>query len=338
MQRTALIMAGGEGSRIWPLSRKTSPKHMNTNFFERPTFKHTVDMISHLVDLDRIYVSTGPFHYRHIARSAVSKSNIILQSENRNTAPAILHCLKEIKKRNGNCTVAIMPSDQVIKDEEVLLDALEQCFISSEKEDKLIAIGTEAIYPSTNFGYLKKPSGEKGISKVLAFKEKPKYITAMEYVETGSYLFNTGIYVSTTAMLLDEYEKHMPRLFALSSSYKNMYRNAPCVSFDRGISEKTDRLYVIESTHKWLDTGTFEFIESILPKDKNGNAIKGKGLLADSRNNMLYSEGKEILAYGIEDTFVINTDDIIFVCSRKSVQRLRSLIEQLKEKGRYDIL
>jgi mannose-1-phosphate guanylyltransferase len=330
MDKAILIMAGGSGSRLWPLSRRKNPKQSHRLFSDVSTFENLLNIVQSQVPLDHIYVSVGESQYDYVKQSGVLMNNILLQKKNKNTAPAILYGVNKIVEDLGDCNVAMLPSDHLIIDENSYNKAVEAAFDAAMKTKTIIAIGTKPIYPSTGFGYIEIDYNEPGIKKVMTFKEKPSQELAVQYIADG-HLWNTGIYVSRSDVLLETYRKNLPEMSSYLSKEDVFFDFAESISFDFGIVEKMNNMHVIVSSHSWLDIGTYEFLEHYIKPDINGNIIQGNGMVFDAKSTSIVSETGTVVAYGTSDLLIVNTHDVVFVCDKKFLQRIGNLVDRLEE-------
>ena len=329
MKNAVLIMAGGSGSRLWPLTRRNNPKQSHRTFSQKSTFDYILELASEIVPAELIFTTVGDSQLEYVRNSAVLNENIIHQHTNKNTAPAILQSITCIMEKFGDCVISMIPSDHVITGGDMLKEALRTSFDIAENTQDIIAIGTKPLFPSTGFGYIKFADNTGTIKKVLSFKEKPDQKTAVTYVDDGKHLWNTGIYICRAGRLLEEYEKHLPEMFKYRNDHRSLFNNAESMSFDKGIIEKTNRLQAVLSEHLWMDMGTYDFLDHYFKKDPDRNIIHGKGLLYESENTSIISDRQMVVGFGINDLLVVSTSDVVFVCEKKYIQRIGDLFDKL---------
>lgn len=335
MKKAVLIMAGGSGSRLWPLSRKNRPKQSHRIFSNVSTFDNLLSIVRKHVPLERIYVTVGDSQYNYVSKTEILDGHILLQKQNKNTAPAILYGVNQIVKDHGDCIVAMLPSDHLIVEDELYIEAVLSACDSTSSYDSLVTIGTTPIYPSTGFGYIEVEEDAPGLKDVIAFKEKPNQIVANSYMD-GRHLWNSGIYVSRTSFLMDAYKNNLPELYACLDDLDSFYERAPSVSLDYGITEKIKRIQVVVSRHTWMDMGTYDFLEHFIEKDNNGNIVQGNGVLMDTKSTSVISEKGQVVTFGVDDLLIVNTEEVMFVCNKNLIQKIGLLVDRLAEnEGEY---
>lgn len=337
MEKVVLIMAGGSGSRLWPLSRKTLPKQAHRLFSNVSSFERILKLALSQVPIDHIFVTVGESQYEYVKQSSIIKNHILYQRQNKNTAPAILYCIDHIQRHLGDCTIAMLPSDHMILEEEKYIDALQLAFEAAEEKSTIIAIGTRPIYPSTGFGYIEREMSDHAVQKVVSFKEKPTKELAVVY-SMNQHLWNTGIYVSKVKELMQAFTKNLPDLVQELTRTDQFFDHAASISFDIGIIEKLENLHVVVSNHMWMDTGTYEFLEHFFDSDESGNTIHGKALTYDSCRTSVVSDNRVVVTFGINDALIVNTNDVVFICDKNHIQNIGKLVEHMEENGGKELL
>lgn len=330
MEKAILIMAGGSGSRLWPLTRKNRPKQSHRMFSNVSTFDRLLKMLLEEIPLENIYVTVGESQYDYISKSGILTENILYQKENKNTGPAVLFGLHQIKKQLGNCLVAMVPSDHLILEDDLYKDALWLAFSGAKSKEQVVTIGTKPVYPSSGFGYIEVADNSPGLKEVIRFKEKPSKDLACQYMDKH-HLWNSGIYVSRMDTLMSAYETFLPDTYACLKDEDSFYHEAESISLDYGITEKLERIMVVVSQHTWMDMGTYDFLEHFMEKDSSGNIIQGKGQAVDSSSTTIISEVGQVVTFGTQELLVVNTEDVVFVCDKKLIQKIGRLVEKLEE-------
>ncbi|WP_202318604.1 mannose-1-phosphate guanylyltransferase/mannose-6-phosphate isomerase [Archaeoglobus neptunius] len=323
-----VILAGGSGTRLFPLSREELPKQFIEIFENRSLFQHTVRRALMLADPEDIYIVANEKHkFRvldQLAEIGVEIPNILLEPVAKNTLPAVIYALREI---GGDATVAVMPADHLIDANEDFIKA----FKNAEKlaDNHIVTFGVKPTHPHTGYGYI-KPGKELGEGFLVErFIEKPNRETAEMLIREGC-LWNSGIFVFSKDLFLEECGKHVPEVLGLLE--KTDYISLPEVSIDKGVMEKTDKAAVIPLNTFWSDVGSFDAIYELYKKDDRGNAISGEILIVDSENNLAISE-RLLALVGVRDLAVIDTGDVVLVSSKKDSQKIRDIVRILREKG-----
>ncbi|AFL94677.1 bifunctional mannose-6-phosphate isomerase/mannose-1-phosphate guanylyl transferase [Thermococcus cleftensis] len=344
----SLILAGGRGTRLWPLSRELMPKQFVRFLDDRSLFQKTVERALKFSRPEEIFVVTNrDYKFRVLDDLGelgvkLPEENVLLEPEGRNTLPAILWGVLRVEETFGDSTVAVLPSDHLIEAGE----AYERAFRNAEKlaEGYLVTFGIKPTRPHTGYGYIRpggKIQSEGGVIgyTVAEFKEKPDLETAKRYVEEN-YLWNSGMFMFRTGVFIEEVKVHAPKVweaFENAGSVEEAYRAVPDVSVDYGVMEKTGKAAVVPLNTYWNDLGSFDAIYDVLEKDESGNAVRVSGKNSDyialnSRNNLVMTE-RLTATVGVEDLIIIDTDDALLVAHRGESQRVKEVYKLLKERG-----
>jgi len=352
----AVIMAGGTGKRLWPLSRKKRPKQVLRLLNGQTLLRRCFERIRPMFDIRNIIVLTNA-DYVDVVRENLPElpfNNIIAEPAVRDTAGAIGLVSSILTKYDSDATIAVVTADQVIKPAEMLQQALKDAltFVNNNPDD-MIAFGIQPTFASTLLGYIKCvdarecPNCKNKIYTVEAFKEKPDAETAKEYIDTGQYLWNSGMFVwkaktilANLAKLLPEATEPLARIRAdwdspnQQKTLKGWFVKLPQISIDYAVMEKADRVYAIKLDCQWLDIGSFAALADIIRSDKDNNiVVAGTSELLDCKNNIVVTEDKGhlIAAIGLENTVVAHSPDATFVCHIDQTQRLKELLELIKQ-------
>ncbi|CAD5243743.1 mannose-1-phosphate guanylyltransferase/mannose-6-phosphate isomerase [Thermococcus camini] len=345
-----LILAGGKGTRLWPLSRELMPKQFVRFLDDRSLFQRTVERVLNLgfSKPDEIFVVTNKAYKFRVLDDIrelgleLPKENILLEPEGRNTLPAIYWGIKQVEETFGDSIVAVLPSDHLIEANE----AYERAFRNAERLAKnyLVTFGVKPTKPHTGYGYIKPGEALQEGDELLGyrvdeFKEKPDFETAKRYVENG-YYWNSGMFMFDTEVFIEEIRQHAPDVyeaFENAESVDEAYRVAPDISIDYGVMEKTDRAAVVPLNVYWNDLGSFDAIYEVMGKDESGNAVKigsrkSEYIPLNSRNNLVMTE-RLTATVGVEDLIIIDTDDALLIAHRGESQRVKEVYKLLKERG-----
>lgn len=336
-------MAGGTGTRFWPVSRTAKPKQFLDVADTGQTFiQQTFERFSRIVPKENIIVVTA-HRYLDIVKEQLpdlEERNILLEPYTRNTAPCIAYATYTILKRNPEAYVVVTPSDHFIDDNDLFVNTICDAFEHVEEKDALMTLGVVPTRPDTNYGYIQVVGGRDAYKKdkplqVKTFTEKPDRDMANLFISTHEFLWNAGIFLWKADTIRREMEKHLPEItnafegwqnalgtLVESQFIMNAYTSCNYISIDYGVMEKTDKAWVYPVHFRWQDIGTWESLYNFLPeKDENGNAIEGeKTLLENTKGVMLVTEGvkkKGLVAIrGLEDFMVIDTDDVLVICPK----------------------
>jgi mannose-1-phosphate guanylyltransferase len=346
-----LILAGGIGQRLWPVSRSTKPKQFLDLFGTgRTLLQQTYDRIARFIDADKIYISTSvhylPLIYEQLPQ--VDDMHILEEPLRRGTLASVVWGMSMITQRDRHARVLVTPSDQLIlREEDYERDMLEGMdFVGEHK--CLLVMGVKASRPETGYGYIQKGTAldGKGISKVKTFTEKPALSFAEMFVRDGEFLWNTGlqvyradVFLDTVCRLIPEYQMGLPRLMADAESddaklVPEVFQMLPNLSLAVGVLEKADEVYVKECFFGWADIGTWTSLHDDLPSDDNGNVLMDtKAFLYDCSGNVVrLPDGKKAVIKGLHDYVIAEEGDILMICPRKDVAAMRRMHTDTKFK------
>ncbi len=335
-----LILAGGKGTRLWPLSREDYPKQFY-NIFNRSLFQKTIERALIFSKPKEIIVVTNERYKFRVLDDLeemevnIPKENIIMEPAARNTLPAIYLGIKNIKDvANANGKVAVLPSDHFVEVDGSYKEAFEDAIKISKRY--LVTFGIEPKNPHTGYGYIKPgkriDGSIEGAFEVAKFVEKPDLERAKEYVNSG-YLWNSGMFMFDIGIFMKECELHQPELVKLFElPVEEAYSKLPEISVDYGIMEKTKKAAVVKLNSFWSDVGSFDSLYEIFEKDESGNAIRGECIALNSRNNLVFG-GRLAAIIGVEDLVVVDTKDAVLVCNRHDSQQVREIVEILKKRN-----
>ena len=347
-----VILAGGGGTRLWPLSRRKKPKQFLPLLPEGKTLLGaTVERTASFVPIERTVVVTAASQVREVllAVPRLPPENVIVEPEGRNTAPCIGLACVEIMRRDAAAIIGVLPSDHFIRDAAGFTGVLDRAFAVA-RQGLVAVIGLRPTHPETGFGYIEAADLLPGNTDKLAprpvarFVEKPDLATAERYVAAGHYLWNAGMFFFPAARMLQEIQDKLPSLGRVldviridPAATASAYPTAPKISIDYAVMEKlpaSGELYVVEGDFGWNDVGSFAALGDVHPLDEAGNAILGDAVTIDARNNILVGGGRLIATIGVSDLIVVATDDAILVMPRERAQDVRKVVEALETGGR----
>ncbi|MCK4559693.1 MAG: NTP transferase domain-containing protein [Calditrichia bacterium] len=350
----AVLMAGGVGTRFWPMSRKAYPKQLLNFSGTKSMLQKTYDRIKPLTADENILVVTSTDLKKSIEKQLphVPKENIIGEPEGKNTAPCIGLAATVIeKKASENEIMVILPADHLVSNVANFRKTLRVGVAYAKESDSLVTLGIQPTYPETGYGYIQVDEKfttrqEKDIYKVRTFAEKPNIETAERFIKSGDFLWNSGMFIWSVKAIMREIDEHLPELgedLKLVRQYigkpkfrkalSDMYSRTKSVSIDYGIMEVAKNVFVIKSDFQWNDLGSWEAVYKISNKDKNGNVCyTKKELLLDAKNNYFYSPKKLFAAVDVEGLVVIDMDDAILICSKEKSQHVKVIVDYLKRK------
>lgn len=354
----ALIMAGGGGTRLWPLSREAHPKQMLTLFGERSMFQLSVDRLLPLLPPERIFVVTAEDQVAPLSEQVpdLPRENYIVEPEGRGTAPCIGLSALHLRWRDPEAIMAVLTADHYIRREDTFRRVLSAARGVAER-DYLVTLGIEPTFPSTGYGYIKggETLGEEGdftFYEVERFTEKPDAGTAEGFLEAGSYYWNSGMFIWKVSRILEEMERHMPDLHqtltdlgeALASSeYEEtvvqLWPRVDKETIDYGVMEKAARVAVIPVEMGWSDVGSWDAVMALRDADGEGNVSLGDHVAVETQGTMVFSESERLIAtVGVEDLIIVDTHDALLVTTPERAEQVRAVVKRLKEEGREDKL
>jgi mannose-1-phosphate guanylyltransferase len=346
----AVIMAGGIGSRFWPMSRQDFPKQfldiLNTG---QTLIQSTFQRLTDFIPPENIYVVTS-FEYIHIVKEqlpAIRKENILGEPSRKNTAPCIAYISFKLMQRDPKATLIVAPADHLVLDriafKKVCLEALS--FVT--KHNALVTLGIPPLQPNTGYGYIQREpqSVTDNVYKVKTFTEKPNLELAKTFLASGDFLWNAGIFVWQVKNIIKAFESYMPEMYDVFIAEKDVFNTAEekkavehiyplCtnISIDFGIMEKANNVYVIPSSFGWSDLGTWNSAYENLEKDYLGNAIAGENvMIIDAAKCIVHSGNKKLIVLqGLEDYIVVDTHDVLLVCKREKEQEIKDYVAEVR--------
>ena len=346
----AILMAGGVGSRFWPVSTTEFPKQFHDMLGAGETLiQKTFSRLSQLIPVENILILTNE-KYNHIVLEQlplVKQEQVLLEPAMRNTAPCILYASMKIKKQNPDAVMVVAPSDHWIEDESLFTKNLQQCFDFCSKENALMTLGIQPTFPNTGFGYIEfDKTDNNAIKKVSQFREKPDYETAKSFLEAGNFLWNGGIFIWSVQAIMASFEKFQPQMNALflkgwndynTATEKdfigNNYGLAENVSIDYAVMEKAENVYVLPATFDWNDLGTWGSLHEKLDKDENNNSVVNATVLLQNSSSNIISTSKDklVIIDGLQDFIIVDKDNVLLIYPKSKEQEIKGIVSQLKK-------
>ncbi len=355
----ALIMAGGGGTRLWPLSRRNRPKQMLPLVEDRTMFQISVERLAPLLPPERIFVVTGVDQVEALRASTpqVPPENFVAEPFGMNTGPAVGLGTIHIRHRDPQAVIAVLTADQHIADK-ARLRAVLAAAGELALEGYIVTLGIRPDFPATGYGYIQRGAPLRRVGEFQAYRadrftEKPDLETAKAFLASGLYSWNSGMFIFRVEQIMAEFARQQPALHGLLQDiqvavgrpdYADVLRDrwprVPKISIDYAVMEGAQNMAVIPVDMGWSDIGSWETLYDVLEHDADGNAARGNGrghIHLGSRKTLVYSD-KRVVTIGVEDLIIVDTDDILFVCRRDRSQDVREIVERLKAAGEDDLL
>lgn len=368
MNRYGVIMAGGGGTRFWPLSRREMPKQF-LNLTGRDTMvNETIDRIAGNVPRENVYIVTNTAQaprMREMTQGKMDGANILTEPAARNTAACIGYAAVSIQKTRGDGIMCVLPSDHYIKEGRAYAEVMEFAMSLAEQTDRLVTIGIKPTAPATGYGYIKydkklkevghtigKDSGKRITAYPVAdFVEKPGLPTAKAYVEQGCYLWNSGMFIWKTSVILNYFKELLPDVYDClmeieavigtnkeQETMERIYPKIPKISIDYGIMERADNVIMLEGDFGWNDVGSWDALDALYDTDGNNNVVYGEQIHIGSKNCIAYGKNKLIATIGLDNIVIVETDDAVLVCDKDKAQDVKKIVEHLEEQGKSRFL
>ncbi len=350
-------MAGGIGSRFWPMSRTSQPKQFIDILGTGETLiQQTFRRFERVCPTENIYIVTNEI-YRELIKKQIPEiddEQIVCEPTRRNTAPCIAYANYKILQINPNANIVVAPSDHIILKEDAFIEVITTALKATEKNDCLVTLGITPSRPDTGYGYIQfndqvNLTNDERIKKVKTFTEKPALEMAKSFLQSGDFLWNAGIFVWSLKSIMKAFEKYLPEIDSIfkdgmkyynTNNEENFIQNAYTIckniSIDYGIMEKADNVYVLSSEFGWSDLGTWGSLYETRPKDDNGNTIVGKNVMAYDTTNCIVNMPKDklVVIQGLDDYIVVEDDNILLICKKTEEQQIRQFVNDvMSEKG-----
>ena len=354
MKTTAVIMAGGRGERFWPKSRNSCPKQFLSLTSDGETMiQKTVKRLMPVVDIEDVYVVTNAA-YKDLVMDqlkGIPEENILAEPCARNTAPCIAFAAAVISRKYDDAMMLVLPSDHLIGYEDIYVNTLKKAMSVAEEGKNLVTIGITPTYPETGYGYINFGQ-EKGYAyQVERFVEKPDLPTAKEYLASGKYLWNSGMFVWKVSSVMANLKEFMPDIYegavrigeafgtpGFTETLVKEFTAFRSESIDFGIMEKASDIFTIPGSFGWDDVGSWLAVERINETDDDKNYTEGDVITVDSKRTTICGGKRLVAAIGTRDIIIVDTDDVLLVCSKNNTQDVKKVIAKLKEEGRSELI
>ena len=358
MDIRAVIMAGGAGTRFWPLSREKKPKQFLPIVSDKTMIEETVHRLLAKMPLNNIYTIAN-FEQTQVIRSLLPdlpEENLLLEPQGKNTAPSLMLATAWIYLLNPKAVLAALPVDHLIRDTSAFLKKLEAGAAAAAKEENLITFGIPPTYPATGYGYIQfspeKPFRvlDESFYPVQEFKEKPDYEQAKTFLKKGNYFWNSGMFLWQADVFAQKLEQHAPSMFLywkkILDALKNknetqiasIFEEIPSISIDYALMEKAKGVFMCKGNFGWSDVGAWSSLADIWPQDNEGNALRGESIILGSQNCLLYNPRKLTALIGVKDIIVVDTDDVLLISHKSEDQKVKDIVEKIKKKGKVEYL
>ena len=345
MKMTALIMAGGRGERFWPVSREHCPKQFLSLTDDGETLiQKTVRRLQPLLPPEDIYVATNSDYLPLLTAQLpeLPPENLLPEPCARNTAPCIALAAGMFHRKYGEAVMLVLPADHLIREETLFLESM-QTAVRAAEQISLVTLGIRPAYPETGYGYLHCAAGAGECRKVTQFLEKPPLETAVQLVESGEWLWNSGMFVWKLSSILTALQAHQPALTAqlrpvldawdtpaFPQRLAAVYPSLPSVSIDKAVMELADNICAVPCSFGWDDVGSWRAIERIGDPDTAGNCLQGDVVTVDSTGCTVSGKEKLIAVLGLQEVVIVDTPDALLVCSKRSTQDIKKLLAAIR--------
>ena len=349
-----VIMAGGGGTRFWPLSRKKTPKQLLNLSGKDSMVNEALGRLARVAPRENLYIVTNAAQaerMRAVTKGKLAAEHILCEPAARNTAACIGYAAMRIVKTAGDGVMVITPSDAYIRDEAEFARILGIAADAAARTDRPVTIGITPTFPATGYGYIRMGAQQGALRAVLSFVEKPDLARARAYIESGEYVWNSGMFVWKASVILQKFRTLLPDIYAdlekiaaaigteaEEETLCAVYPKIRSISVDYGILEHCDDILVLPGEFGWNDVGSWDMMNVLHAEDAAGNIRVGDALLLDSKNATAYSSGRLIAAVGVEGLVIVETPDAVLVCPKDKAQDVKKIVDELSLQKREELL
>jgi mannose-1-phosphate guanylyltransferase len=354
----AVIMAGGVGSRFWPLSRKKTPKQFLPIISKKSMIEETVHRLTPLFHDSKILTISNADQAQTIQAllPQLPENNILIEPQGKNTAPSLLLATASIYLNNPSAVIAVLPADHLISDPDIFLKKLSAGAQLASQSPDLVTFGIPPTLPATGYGYIQfsqdKPISvlDENFYSVQEFKEKPDYEQAVHFLKEGNYFWNSGMFLWQAKTFAEKLEQHSPSLYTYwlkilealkeknGEKISEIFAEIPSISIDYALMEKASGVRMCEGSFGWSDVGSWSALSEIWERDDQANTHRGQHLSLNAHNCIVYNPDKFTALIDVQDIIVVNTGDALLVCHKDSDQKVKELVDTLKKKNQKDYL
>lgn len=351
----AVVMAGGGGTRFWPLSRQITPKQLLNLSGKDLMINETLDRLPPVIPHKNIFVVTNVQQAAKLIEATggrIEEDKVLKEPASRNTAACIGYAAVEIQRRYGDGVMCVLPADHYIRDEKEFRRILTMGIEYAKTSDKLVTIGLRPTFPATGFGYIRyEKMGTSPVKNVVEFVEKPDGVTAQRYVDSGEYAWNSGMFIWKTSVILKKFQELLPDIYEDLMTIREVlgtqeeeevlariYPRIRKISIDFGVMEKSSDVVVIPADFGWNDVGSWDMLHVLHAQDEHGNIIVGDAACINTKNTVAYSSGRHVSVVDMDDVVVVETADAVLVCRLSKAQDVKMAVERLTNHQRNELL
>ncbi|MCM1174242.1 MAG: sugar phosphate nucleotidyltransferase [Blautia sp.] len=356
MKTYGVVLAGGGGTRFWPLSRKELPKQLLNLTGKDLMVNETIDRLEGNIAREDIFVVTNYAQAELMLEATAGRirpDHVLAEPAARNTAACIGYAAMEILRKYGDGVMCVLPSDHYIKKPDVYQKAIASALCIAEETDGLVTLGIQPTFPSTGYGYIchEEKADGNGAYRVRHFVEKPDLKKAKQYLLSGEYLWNSGMFIWKASVIMRYFEKLLPEIYACLKKIgdamgtdaereviQEVYPRIPRISIDYGIMERADRVLVLEGDFGWSDVGSWDALDALYEKDDYGNITYGEQVHIDTHDCIIYAKDKLVTTIGLDNVIVVETEDAVLVCDKNRAQEVKKIVEALQDSNKPQYL
>lgn len=347
----SVIMAGGIGSRFWPRSREVLPKQFLNVLGGATLLQNTCARMQDIVPMERTYVVTHK-RYAELTRSQLPdlrRHQVLAEPISRNTAPCIAYAAARLRAVDDEAVMIALPADHLVRNKEAFHRVLEVAVDAARQSDALVTIGITPTHPETGYGYIQfeddhgRAGSELRAHPVRTFAEKPNIATAERFLDSGDFVWNSGIFVWRVDTILGRFRKHLPKVYEAFDSIADAlgtpkeaeavaaaYHKCPRISIDYGVMERSGGVMVVPGSFGWSDIGDWRAVYDLSDKDRHGNVLRGPAVVQDTSRSYVHADSRLVVCVGMHDIVVVDTEDAVLVCHRESAQEVRHVVDWMR--------